>query len=122
MLMTLDPPTTLRARPAPITDEEDLVRWLSTAQPGEQFIYHRGFLAIDTSAIATNLPPAQRQMLQRVANRVANLCARGLVQTVQRRHGDGDCTYIVIAGKRFNAARRRLHQAMPGLLSWSAAR
>ncbi len=122
MLMTIDAPT---APPPPdriLTHEQDLVRWLSTAQPGEQFVYHRGFLVIDMSSSASNLLPPQREMVQQVASRVADLAARGLVQVVQRRHGDGDCSYIAIASKRLNTARRRLSQAMPGLQAQRVAR
>jgi len=105
-----------------LTHEQDLVRWLSTAQPGEQFVYHRGFLVIDMSSSASNLQPPQREMVQQVASRVADLAARGLVQVVQRRHGDGDCSYIAIASKRLNSARRRLSQGMPGLQAQKVAR
>lgn len=122
MLMTIDAPMA-PPPPAPILiHERDLVRWLSIAQPGEQFVYHRGFLAVDASSNSTNLSQPQRQMLQQMANRVADLVARGLVQAVQHRHGECDCTYIVIASKRLNSARRRLGDAMQGLQARSASR
>ena len=43
------------------------------------------------------------------------MCTRGLVRTVQRRNGDGDFTYLVVARKRLAVARRRLDDAMPNL-------
>jgi hypothetical protein len=57
MLMTID---RLATSPPParlLVNEQDLLSWLSAARPGEQFTYHRGFLAIDTSMMATKLPP-----------------------------------------------------------------
>ena len=98
----------------PIT-EQHLVQWLAGATPGEQLIYHRGFLAIDTGVTSSQLPPSRRQMLLRVASRVRDMCTRGLVQTVQRRNGDGDFTYLVVARQRLAVARRRLDAAMPNL-------
>jgi len=98
----------------PIT-EQHLVQWLAGATPGEQLVYHRGFLAIDTAVTSSQLPPSRRQMLLRVASRVRDMSTRGLVQTVQRRNGDGDFTYLVVARKRLAAARRRLDDAMPNL-------
>ena len=100
--------------PLPIT-EQHLVQWLAGAAPGEQLVYHRGFLAIDTAVTSSQLPPSRRQMLLRVASRVRDMSTRGLVQTVQRRNGDGDFTYLVVARKRLAAARRRLDDAMPNL-------
>ena len=48
----------------PIT-EQHLVQWLAGATPGEQLVYHRGFLAIDTAITSSQLPPSRRQMLLR---------------------------------------------------------
>jgi hypothetical protein len=122
MLMMTDAPYLPPPQPVrtPIA-ERDLVRWLSTAQPGDQLTYHRGFLVVDTSSTTSRLSACNRQILQRVANRVADLVARGLVQAVQRRHAEGDCSYLVIASKRLNSARRRLGQALPELQSGNAA-
>ncbi len=98
----------------PIT-EQHLMQWLAGAAPGEQLVYHRGFLAIDTAVTISQLPPSRRQMLLRVAGRVRDMATRGLVRTVQRRHGEGDFTYLVVARKGLAVARRRLDDAMPHL-------
>ena len=112
--LNLDAPATAVATSdhLPIT-EQHLVQWLADAAPGEQLVYHRGFLAIDTALTTSQLPPSRRQMLLRVASRVRDMCTRGLVRTVQRRNRDGDFTYLVVARKGLAVARRRLDDAMP---------
>ena len=117
-MLDLNPPVATAATAIATTDhlpitEQHLMQWLAGAAPGEQLVYHRGFLAIDTALTTSQLPPSRRQMLLRVASRVRDMCTRGLVRTVQRRNGDGDFTYLVVARKGLAVARRRLDDAMP---------
>lgn len=80
--------------------EESLSAWLGMAAPGEVFAYHRGFLAIDAAPGPGRMPEAARAELARVAGRAAAAAANGLVFLIQRRHGPGDYSYLLIARRR----------------------
>ena len=87
-------------------NETVLVQWLCAAAPGDQLAYHRGFLAIDTSMVASRLPVARREQLVRVAARVQDAVARGLARVLQRRNGENDFTYLLVACARPQTAGR----------------
>ncbi len=114
MLDLVMPTATTPVGHLPVT-EQLLVQWLASADPGDQLVYHRGFLAIDTSLTASTLPPSRRAMLRQVASRALDMSDRGLVRAVQRRNGEGDFTYLLIAAHRLTVARRRLGDALPSL-------
>jgi hypothetical protein len=80
--------------------ETDLCRWLGAAAPGDQLVYHRGFLAVDRDPIAGRLTERERAELRRVARRAMLAAESGLADLVQRRNGAGDFTYVLIARAR----------------------
>jgi hypothetical protein len=96
------------ADPLPLT-ELALARWLADAMPGNHLVYHRGFLAVDAAMPISTLPMLRRAELQRVAGRAMAAAEHGLVHLVQRRHGDGDFEYLLIARPR-PTGRRSRHQ------------
>lgn len=77
-----------------------LCAWVGDASPGDQLVYHRGYLAIDTGADSLVGTPAERQELRRVANRAWQLAQDGVVHLVQRRHGEVDYAYLVVVRPR----------------------
>ena len=80
--------------------ETELCRWLGAAAPGDQFVYHRGFLAVDRDPIAGRLSERERPELRRVARRAMSAAEAGLAHLLQRRNGAGDFTYVLIARSR----------------------
>lgn len=88
----------------PIT-EADLEAWLATAQPGDRFVYHRGFLAVDASGSTGRLPLPRVQELRRVAGLAFAAVQQGSVHALQERNGPNDFTYLLIA--RPQPRRRR---------------
>ena len=90
----------LAAPVRPALTEAALCAWIGQAYPGEQLVYHCGFLAIDTAPDSRALTPAARQELRRVANRAYQLFEQGLVHLVQRRVGPAKYSYIAVARSR----------------------
>lgn len=93
---------------APLS-EAALCAWLGAAAPGERLAYHRGFLARETSPLTQLLPDAERLALLRLANRAWALAEAGLAHLVQRRHGEEDYSYLIVA-------RPRPHRVAPSIL------
>lgn len=83
----------------PVT-ETALCAWVGQASPGDTFAYHRGYLAIDTGVDSTFSTGLARKELRRVARRAWQLAQAGGVHLVQRRHGDADYSYLVVARHR----------------------
>jgi hypothetical protein len=75
-----------------VTDRlDDFLQWKSSAGPRERFVYHRGFLPRDASprsAIANVLSP--------VLHAVIDAYLAGSFDLAQRRHDDGDYSYLII--------------------------
>lgn len=82
----------------------DLHAWAARAAPGARCVYHRGHLTEDRHPITTRLGEAARRQLDRTADLALAMAATGQVLLVQRRHGDGDYSYIAI---KATAPRRR---------------
>ena len=80
--------------PFPI-DESAFASWLATAAAGERLVYHVGHLGFDRS-FGSQLPPARRRSLDRVANRVFALADLGSLVLAQKRLGDGCVAYLAI--------------------------
>jgi len=74
--------------------------WLRRAQPGEAALYHRGYLARDTSFFGRHLTYVERRKIAALADAARQAAAQGQVHLVQRRHGPGDFSYLAIARHR----------------------
>jgi hypothetical protein len=88
--------TPASSMPAVPLTEAALIAWFAAAPASARITYHRGFLAVDASALGgSSLPVPQRQDLQRVAGRAWRLAEAGLAHLLQRRHGDHDFAYLL---------------------------
>jgi hypothetical protein len=92
--------------------ESDLCRWLGAAFPGDQFAYHRGFLAVDCDPTAGRLSRRERARLLRLARRARLAAESGLAHLVQRRNGAGDFSYLLIARPRPNVPKCSLQTVL----------
>jgi hypothetical protein len=52
---------------APGLDEVGFCAWVAQAEPGETLVYHRGFLAVDGTAVISKLPADRQRALRQVA-------------------------------------------------------
>lgn len=98
----------------PPLDDVGVAAWLACAAPGEELIYHRGFLAVDAASLVSELSAEQQQRLRRVAEAALRAERQGLVHLVQSRLGPGAFDYIAIARpkpKRPDAMSVRLLEA-----------
>jgi len=89
-----------------ILREADFLGWLGVAQPGDAVVYHRGCLAIDRGRVSN-------RGLNRLADRIADAAASGLVDLLQRRHGPDDTSYLAIARRRAIATPATLTSERP---------
>jgi hypothetical protein len=78
----------------------ELNAWLAGAANGEALVYHRGCLAIDRLVPGSRLPRRDAEELDRVAKAARAAADIGRVHLVQRRYGDGDYGYIIVARRR----------------------
>jgi hypothetical protein len=92
--------------------EIELCGWLGQASPGDILQYHRGFLAIDREPMHGRLPKNDRDELIRMCRRAHWAAEQGLAHLVQRRHGDGDYSYLMIARPRPKAMAATLLAAL----------
>ena len=106
----------LRAVPKPLT-EASLCTWLGAASPGDRITYHRGALGRQVCPLLACLPDDQRLALRAVATRAWKLAELGLADIVQRRHGNEDYAYILVARRR---PRRYASSILPLLLAEAA--
>jgi hypothetical protein len=79
--------------------EEDFCDWLGTAFPGDRIEYHRGHLAVDQAPSLSPLSDADRRRLCRVARRALIFAEEDRAYLVQRRHRDGDYSYLAIKAR-----------------------
>ena len=112
MLVAHHPATAVDRHPL---TEAALCAWIGRAEPGDQLVYHTGFLAIDSAAESRFGTPAERKALRLVADRAWQLAHDGAVHLLQRRDGPGEYAYIVIVRRRprtsGGALKAVLHQA-----------
>jgi hypothetical protein len=76
--------------------EEMFCDWLASARAGQQLEYYRGLLAHDRVPSTKVLPERDRVALTALAKRAMQAAPGGRVHLVQRRHGDGDYSYIAV--------------------------
>lgn len=74
--------------------------WIAQAEPGEALVYHRGFLAVDTTSIVSKLPSAQQRALRLLAAAALRAAAQELVHLVQDRIGPDQFAYIAVARRK----------------------
>ena len=94
--------------PAPVyaIDKARFEAWLKTAHPGSLIEYHRGHLCVDRQLKLGDPSSEMRLELHRLAARALRAADQGLVHLVQRRHGDGDYSYIAIRAWRTPPRKR----------------
>jgi hypothetical protein len=93
-----DPEATSVIKPSRVhllVDESELLSWLSTANAGDVLEYHRGYLAMDRVP-GSRLGEEARQELDRIANKLFALASSSRGHLLQRRHGNGDYTYLFV--------------------------
>ena len=78
-------------------DEVGLCAWIAQADPGETLIYHRGFLAVDATAVLSKLPADRQRVLRQVAAAALRAAEQNLVHLVQARIGPDHFAYVAIA-------------------------
>jgi ribosomal protein S18 acetylase RimI-like enzyme len=87
-----------RVRFIPVT-ADNLCGWLAMATPGDATVYYRGYLGRDRCRSAGALADAERQRVITVARQALLAAQEGRVHLLQRRHGDGDYSYIVVKAR-----------------------
>jgi hypothetical protein len=87
---------------------DDFCGWLAMAMPGSTSVYYRGHLGRDRCRSTTTLSERARHALIALARQAMLAAADGRVHLVQRRHGDGDYSYIAV-----NKGRRERHRSHP---------
>ncbi len=103
--VTIGPWPAAGVRPRLKLSEEDLCDWLGTAFPGDTIEYHRGHLAVDQAPGRSSLSDSDCRRLSGVARRALIFSEEGQAHLVQRRHGDGDYSYLAIKAR--TPARRK---------------
>jgi len=113
MLLPIDPCTALADpfRPAnrrdadrcaatalPVTPD-DFCGWLAMATPGNATVYHRGHLGRDRCRSTTALSERDRQWLIALSRQALLAAEADRVHLLQRRHGDGDYSYIAVKAR-----------------------
>jgi len=69
----------------------EFVKRFDDLQPGESFIYHRGYLAIDIHNI---------QMLTSISHLASELQEKGTAELMQKKIGRGFWEYIIIKRRK----------------------
>ncbi|MFL1463971.1 hypothetical protein ACI6QG_17300 [Roseococcus sp. DSY-14] len=116
-MMDMQPTIPTGTAPAVPLTEAALCRWLGAAAPGDAITYFRGTLARSICPQLGLLDPAERVALARLAGRAWMLCEQGLAHLVQRRRGEEDFEYLIIARRR---PRRAASAILPMLLAEAA--
>jgi hypothetical protein len=93
----LELPMLVAPRPTLRVTVAEMSAWVSSALAGERLEYFRGFLVIDRQPAGSRLGTRDRDELDRVADAAMALADAGRVHLVQRRHGNGDYSYLAVA-------------------------
>lgn len=81
----------------PLLDEVGLSAWIAQAAPGEALVYHRGFLAVDTTGSGQKLGIERQAALRKLAAAALRAAESDLVHLVQARLGPDHFAYIAVA-------------------------
>lgn len=92
--------------------EMELCGWLGQAEPGDVLQYHRGFLPIDRDPQQSRFGKQDRDELVRKCGRAYWAAERGLAHLLQRRHGECDYSYLIVARPRTKAIAATLLAAL----------
>ena len=76
--------------------ESGFCDWIANAMPGAAIEYHHGFLLIDRSETASQLPTKERARLHAVARRAWIACELGLVHLVSLKVEEARYRYIAV--------------------------
>lgn len=79
-----------------LTDVE-LYAWITQADAGDALVYYRGFLAVDTDTLVSDLPAERRIALRNLGDAAFSAAEQGLLHLVQERIGHDQFTYVAIA-------------------------
>lgn len=82
-----------------LLDENGLVDWLVTAEPGQMLTYHRGLLALDVDPRALRMNAADCANLAALAQRLRDEADRGTLHLLQRRLGREHFDYIAVVAR-----------------------
>ena len=80
--------------------EASLCGWFGQAAPGDTLTYHRGSLPHDRTPHTSRFSDSDRAELDLITRRTLWAFKCGLVHLLQRRHGDQDYSYYLIARPR----------------------
>jgi hypothetical protein len=82
----------------PVTPD-NFCGWLAMAMSGDTTVYYRGHLGRDRCRSTGALPERDRQRLIALARQALLAAEDGRVHLLQRRHGDGDYSYIAVKAR-----------------------
>ena len=88
---------------------EGFCSWLARAMAGDATVYYRGHIGRDRCRSTTALSERDRQALVTLARQALLAAEDGRVHLLQRRHGDGDYSYLAVKARALGrqAARPR---------------
>ena len=79
--------------------EGGLCDWIASARPGAAIEYHQGFLLLDRSEVASDLPAKERARLHAVARRAWIACELGLVHLFSVKVAEARYRYLAVRSK-----------------------
>ena len=82
--------------PADASHEGGLCDWIANAMPGAAIEYHQGFLLVDRSETASELPTKERSRLHAIARRAWIACELGLVHLFSMKVAEAAYRYIAV--------------------------
>ena len=98
---------------SPARDPDDFCGWLANGDAGQRTVYYRGHLGRDRCRSTTALSERDRQALIALARQALLAAEDGRVHLLQRRHGDGDYSYIAVKSAHGEAAPSGASQGSP---------
>jgi hypothetical protein len=81
------------------TAPHDFCSWLAKAMSGDATVYYRGHIGRDRCRSTTALSERDRQALVTLARQALIAAEGGRVHLLQRRHSDGDYSYLAVKAR-----------------------